>query len=81
MMKTSKIFLHKWLADSTEGYIDIPWPQVHKVVGDDIINWVRSKDPIDVQLILEKAPNGYQRLYADFYNLAVRNEFTLLFAK
>lgn len=80
-MKTSKIFLHKWFGNSTDDYIDIPWPQVHQAVGQDTITWLRARDQTQVQLILEQARDGSQHLYADFYNLALRNEFALIFAK
>jgi hypothetical protein len=80
-MKTSKIFLHKWPSNSSDDYIDIPWPQVHQAVGSDTITWLRDRDPTQVQLILEKAADGSHELYADFYSPALRNEFALTFAK
>jgi hypothetical protein len=81
MMKTCKIFLHRWIGDSTDGYINIPWPAVHQAVGHDIINWIQDRDPTHVQLILEKTIDGYQQLYVDFYNHGLRTEFALTFAK
>ena len=82
MMKTSKIFLHRWLVASRDGYIDIPWPQVHNAVGVDLINWLQSKDETKVQLIVEKyKEGGMMGLYADFYCDTLRTEFALRFAK
>jgi hypothetical protein len=81
MMKTSKIFLHRWLVGSRDGYIDIPWPQIHRAVGADLINWVKSKDLTKVQLVVEQTKEGGMGLYADFYCDDLRTEFALRFAK
>ena len=80
-MKNDRIFLHRWVADSTDGYVDIPWPIIHKHVDPEIISWVNSKDRSEAQMILDKSSNGMQSLYAEFYRPEVRTEFALRFAK
>lgn len=82
-MKNDKVFLAEWLGDYTDGYIDIPWPMVHDIVGNDLIKWLNSHPYDHVQMILEKDPldKAKQRLYAEFYVPALRSEFALRFAK
>lgn len=82
-MKSSKVLLAEWLGDYTDGYIDIPWPRVHEVVGYEAIKWLNSHPHDHVQMILEKDPTDkcWQRLYAEFYAESLRSEFALRFAK
>jgi len=80
-MKTNRVFLHNWQGDHTDEYVDIPWPLIHQVVGPDPIDWLQKKDPTQVQMILEKNADGWQSLWAEFYNTEMRVEFALKFAK
>ena len=82
-MKSDRVLLAEWLGDYTDGYIDIPWPRVHEVVGYEAIKWLNSHPYDHVQLILEKDPDDRccQRLYAEFYTNSLRSEFALRFAK
>jgi hypothetical protein len=80
-MKNDRILLASWLGDYTDGYVDIPWPEVHKQAGSDIIHWINRHKHTDVQMILDKNNSGSQSLWAEFYNNNLRLEFALLFAK
>ena len=83
-MKNERVVLAEWLGDTTDGYIDIPWPRVHEIAGYHTIAWINNQSPNTVQMILEKAEGhlaGMQRLCAEFYTPALRSEFALRFAK
>jgi hypothetical protein len=80
-MKSDRVFLHSWLGDYTDGYIDIPWPAVHTSAGSTVINWLSQQDSTHVQMILEKNDLGKQSLWAEFYSAGLRTEFALRFAK
>lgn len=83
-MKNERVVLAEWLGDTTDGYIDIPWPRVHELAGYDAIAWINSQSQDHVQMILEKAEgneSGMQKLCAEFYKSALRSEFALRFAK
>lgn len=83
-MKNERVLLAEWLGDTTDGYIDIPWPQVHEMAGYHAVAWINSQSQDHVQMILEKAQGdqaGMQKLYAEFYRPALRSEFALRFAK
>ena len=80
-MKSDRIFLHNWQGDVTDGYVDIPWPLVHKVVGSESISWLNGRDHTKVQMILEKTSDGWQSLWAEFYCEKTQIEYLLRFAK
>lgn len=81
MMKADRVFLHNWQGDDADEYVDIPWPLVHKIAGTELVNWLNSRDHTEAQMILEKTSNGWQTLWAEFYEPKVRSEFALRFAK
>jgi hypothetical protein len=80
-MKNNRIFLHNWQGDPDDQFIDIPWPLIHKVVGSGVIAWLNRKDPIEVQMILDKTSDGWQTLWAEFYDEKIQTEFYLKFDK
>lgn len=83
-MKNERVLLAEWLGDTTDGYIDIPWPQVHEMAGYHAVAWINNQSQDHVQMILEKAQGdqaSLQKLYAEFYKPALRSEFALRFAK
>lgn len=80
-MRNDKILLASWVGDYTDGYVDIPWPEVHQQAGSEIINWINKREYADVQMILDKNNNGNQSLWAEFYNKNLRLEFALMFAR
>lgn len=83
-MKNERVVLAQWMGDTTDGYIDIPWPLVHEIAGYHTIAWLNKQSQDHVQMILEKAEGnlaGMQRLYAEFYKPTLRSEFALRFAK
>lgn len=83
-MKNDRVFLCEWMGDVTDGYNDIPWPMVHEWVGHDTIRWLNQQRHLDCQLMLEKSTDsfkGFMKLYAEFYNPAIRTEFAIRFAK
>lgn len=83
-MKSDRVLLTDWHSDNSTGYTDIPWPLVHAVIGEDMIQWVNSCEHTQVQLVLEKTKaltTSQHRLYAEFYTSVARKEFALRFAK
>jgi len=80
-MKTDRVFLHNWQGEPQDQYVDIPWPLVHRVAGADMIGWLNRQDAVSVQMILEKTADGWQTLWAEFYDDRARTEFALRFAK
>jgi hypothetical protein len=83
-MKSDRVLLAEWLGDTTDGYTDIPWPLIHDRAGDEIVRWLNQQDHTLCQMILEKDSEmnaGMHRLYAEFYQPALRTEFALRFAK
>ena len=79
-MKNDAIFLHSWPRDPTDIYVDIPWPEVHSVVGIEEIQWLRQQSLDRCQMIVETAGIDL-RLYVEFYCDKLRKEYALLFAK
>ena len=81
-MKNERVWLTDWPIDDAEGYTDIPWPEIHAVVGSDLIEWINRRDHTQVQLILQRSSDCAQHsLWAEFYTAAARQEFALEFAK
>ena len=80
-MKSDRVFLHNWKVDSADEYVDIPWPLVHKCAGAELVSWLNSRDHTEAQMILEKTSDGWQTLWAEFYDSKIRTEFALRFAK
>jgi len=80
-MKNDKIKIAHWLGDYTDGYVDIPWPEVQRQAGNEVIKWINSLDTIQAQLILEKDPdNVSQSLWIEFYDPKIRIECALKFS-
>jgi hypothetical protein len=81
MMKSERIFLHLWEGEPGDNYLDIPWPDVHRQTGVELINWLNSQDTVDVQMIMEQEHGGWQSLWAEFYKESTRIQFALKFAR
>lgn len=81
-MKSESIRLAEWDGYQGDDYVDIPWPRVHQMVGNEQIRWIHSQDPTKCQLVLDTDPiEGIHRLYAEFYDDRLRLEYALRFAK
>ena len=80
-MKSDKIKIAEWLGDYTDGYVDIPWPEVQKQAGNEIIKWVNSLPTDRAQLILEKTPDAIQSLWIEFFDHNLRIECALRFSR
>jgi hypothetical protein len=80
-MKNDRVFLHNWQGGIEDGYVDIPWPLVHQVAGTEMVSWLNRQDPVRVQMILDRTADGWQILWAEFYDEKIRTEFALRFAK
>ena len=82
MMKCDRVKLADWLGDLTDGYVDIPWPQVHEQAGREEVNWLLNQDPMHCQLIMDKEQDGALRsLWAEFYIESLRLQYALKFGK
>ena len=81
-MKCERIPLACWIGDITDGYVDIPWPEVHNQAGSAVINWLNQQDPTQCQIIMDKEQDGSVRsLWAEFYNENLRLEYALRFGQ
>jgi hypothetical protein len=80
-MKNSRVFLHNWQGDPADRYLDIPWPLIHQVSGTEMIAWLDQQDVSHVQMVLDRTADGWQTLWAEFYDDKTRTEFALRFAK
>ena len=81
-MKSDRIKLAEWIGDVTDGYVDIPWPLVHKQAGSEIISWLNRQDYVRCQMILDKEKDSaVQSLWAEFYDINLRAECALRFGK
>lgn len=64
-MKTKRIQLADWV--SSDLYLDIDWPSVHKKLGLEQIEWLLKQPPECVQLVLDKTDINF-KLVAEFYD-------------
>lgn len=65
-----------------EGNFYIDWPAIHKQAGKDCIRWLKSQDPTQCQLIVEKATNDYDwRMIAEIYSDNLATIYSLMWAK
>ena len=83
-MKTHRFNLAEWLPAESDGtdniYID--WPAVHRQAGLDCIQWLKSQDPIDCQLVVETKPSDpYHYMIAEIYSDRLATEYALMWAK
>ncbi len=83
-MKTHRFELAKWLPAESDGtgniYID--WPSVHRQAGRDCIQWLKSHDPAECQLVIESKPNDcYQYITAEIYSDHLALQYALMWAK
>ena len=79
-MKNDPIFLYSWRVDCPDIYVDIPWPEVHRIVSIEEIQWLRQQTTDQCQMIVETVGVDH-RLYVEFYCDKLRKEYALLFAK
>lgn len=80
-MKSDLIYLAEWDGYQGDDYVDIPWPKVHQLIGNEQIRWIQGQDTTKCQLLLDSTPTGIHRLYVEFYDSALRTEYALRFAK
>jgi len=83
-MKTHRFELGKFFPSESDGsgniYID--WPSIHYQAGKDCIQWLRSQDPVDCQMVIEQRPNeSYIYLVAEIYSDRLATAYTLMWAK
>jgi hypothetical protein len=83
-MKTHRFKLANWLATESDGtgniYID--WPSVHRQAGLDHIQWLKSQDPLDCQLVVEtKKDDSNHYLVAEIYSDKIATLYGLMWAK
>jgi len=83
-MKTHRFELGKyWPGESDDsGNIYIDWPAIHQQAGRDCIQWLKSQDPTECQMIVEQRPNEHRwRLVAEIYTDKLATAYSLLWAK
>ncbi len=77
-MKTERISLYKWY--SKEDVIEVNWPDVHKSIGTDHLEWILKQPKDQCQLVVDKLNTNFE-LMAEFYNERVLVEYWMRWAK
>ena len=83
-MKTHCFKLAKYFNPEllSPGTIDIDWPAVHRQAGLDHIQWLKSQDSIECQMVLEHRENDpYTYVIAEIYSDRLATEYALMWAK
>lgn len=83
-MKTHRFELGCWLPGESDGtgniYID--WPSIHHQAGKDCIQWVKSQDSTQCQMIIEQRENDpYHYLMAEIYSDRLATQYALMWTK
>lgn len=83
-MKTYKFTVAKFFQRESDGtgniYID--WPSVHRQAGLDHIQWIKSQDPLECQLVLEQKPDdSYTYVVAEIYSKTLATIYCMMWAK
>jgi hypothetical protein len=78
-MMSKSVRLCSWTrADqSSDDYLDIDWPRVHRELGLDCVSWLQQLPKVECQLVVESSED-LMWLTAEFYTLARYKEFFLL---
>ncbi len=76
-MKTTRVVLAEWA--STDLYLDIDWPQVHKKLGLEQIDWLLNQPKDKCQLVLDKNEVN-NKLVAEFYCEQTLTAYYLMWA-
>ena len=76
-MKTTRVVLAEWA--STDLYLDIDWPQVHKKLGLEQIDWLLNQPKDKCQLVLDKNEVN-NKLVAEFYDEKTLIAYHLMWA-
>lgn len=74
-MTVDTVVLHEWVSDSQD--INIPWPDVHRVIGTDCVDWLIA-DP-SIEITVTQKDNLY-RLIAEFYDDEVARKYWLMWS-
>jgi hypothetical protein len=77
-MKTSRVVLADWV--STDLYTDIDWPEVHKKLGLEQLDWLLSLPSDQCQLVLDKYEVN-NKLVAEFYDEKTLLAYHLMWPK
>lgn len=77
-MKTERVSLYKWY--SKEDVIEVNWPDVHKTIGTDHLEWILRQPKDQCQLVVDKLNTNFE-LMAEFYNERVLVEYWMRWAK
>ena len=83
MMKTHRFEIARYRpADVEPGTIWIDWPAVHRQAGVDHIQWLKSQDLTDCQIIVEHRPDDINcYLIAEIYCDKLATIYSLMWAK
>ena len=83
-MKTHRFSIARYFEpefNSTDN-IDIDWPSVHRQAGLDHVQWLKSQDPRQCQLMVEqRAGSPYTYVVAEIYSDKLASLYSLLWAK
>ncbi len=83
-MKTHRFELARYFDPESDGtgniYID--WPSVHRQAGLDHIQWLKSQDISECQIVIEQRPEDvYYYVVAEIYSDRLATLYNLMWAK
>ncbi len=71
-MKTNRYTVYRWHSDILE--LDIDWPCVHSILGQDCVRWLNQQPLTVCQLIVEQQQQCLS-LVVEFYSAGAYREF------
>ena len=79
-MKTKRIDLIGWIDPSSRDNIEIDWPMIHRMIGEDQVKWFLAHPITECQLVIDKVNDSF-RLVAEFYDEKTLTMYHLMWAK
>jgi hypothetical protein len=84
MMKTHRFELGRFLPSEADdsGNIYIDWPAIHRQAGLDCVQWLKSQDASQCQIVVEQRPaEVHLYMMAEIYSDKLATLYSLLWAK
>lgn len=78
MMKSNRVKLAEWV--SSDVIIDIDWPKIQKMLGQEHIDWLLTQPRDRCQLVVDNTGDVFA-LVAEFYNEQAHVDYWLRWAR
>jgi hypothetical protein len=81
-MRTNRIVLASWdwTIDEAANNLDIPWPKVQRIIGEDQLRWLLDLPGDQCQLVLDRSSDRL-KLVAEFFDEVTLTAYYLMWAK